>query len=240
MLNRKEIFKRAIHDCYTELYAKAQPMADYDNLVAELKIGKIDEKKNGPIYERHYISKEESDYIVNKYIDAYGMTERWKSDVETIEDYLINGGSKNAYVDEFTDDNGKYHPGYRSYENVLPLKTQILNIMKEFDCSDAATEVAEKIYSKVMETIKSCKDFYKFDNEAESFRTAIYLGAAPTQDKETVKKWWKDNYNADIEIEDNIPELFWYYDNGYTEDEILAEYGYDNFEELIEKEFTHK
>lgn len=238
MLNRKEIFNQAIHDCYTELYAKAQPIADYDNLVTELKSGKIDEKTDGPIYERHYISEEELDYIVNKYIDAYGMREHWKSDVETIEDYLINGGSKNTYINEFTDDNGKYYPGYRSYEDVAPLKTQILDSMKEFDCSDTAAEVAENIYNKVMETIKSCKDFYKFDNEAESFRTAIYLGATPTQDKEIVKKWWKDNYNADIEIEDRIPELFWYYDNGYTEDEILEEYGYNNFEELIEKEFT--
>ena len=45
-ITRKEILNKAYHDCMCELYAKSQPMADYDNLVAELKAGKIDEEKD--------------------------------------------------------------------------------------------------------------------------------------------------------------------------------------------------
>ena len=241
IINRDEIIKNAIHDCYVELYAKAQPMADYDNLVAEMKAGKIDEKKDGPVYERHYISQEELDYIVNKYIDAYRMTEHWISDIETLEEYLINGGYKNAYVDEFTDDNGNHHSGYRSYEHVVPIKKQISNIVEQYNDGEynTNTQLIEDLTNKVMETIKSCKDFYRFDREANDFKTAIYLGASPCTDIKGVKEWWKNNYNIDIEIEEHNPKLFWYYDNGYTDEDLAEEFEDlgENWKEELDKQW---
>lgn len=244
IVNRKEIIKKAIHDCYAELYAKAQPLADYDNLTAEIKAGKIDEEKEVAIYNRHYISKEELEYIVNKYIEAYGMTEHWKSDVETIEDYLINGGYKNTYVDSSTDDNGKYHPGHRSYENVAPLRKQIKEILKDEygeDWYEFADEKAATITDKVMETIKNCKDFYRFDREANEFKAAIYLGAAPTSDPDIVRKWWKDNYNVDIEIEERNPLLLWEQDNyGDAFEEIMEEEDGPNWKEIWKKKWEEK
>ena len=239
-VNRKEIIKKAIHDCYAELYAKAQPLADYDNLVAERKAGKINEE-DGPVYDRHYISKDELEYIVNKYIEAYGMTEHWKSDVETIEDYLINGGSKNAYVDSSTDDNGNYHPGYRSYEDVAPLKNQIHNILSNTLSGINLESSTKEVTSIVMETIKNCKDFYRFDREADEFKTAIYLGAAPTSNPDIVRKWWKDNYNVDIEIEERNPLLLWEQDNyGDAFEEIMEEEDGPNWKEIWKKKWEEK
>lgn len=241
MLSRKEIIKKAIHDCYAELYAKAQPLAEYDNLIAEIKAGKIDEEKEGAIYNRHYISKEELEYIVNKYIEAYGMTEHWKSDVETIEDYLIHGGSKNAYVESSTDDNGNYHPGYRSYEDVAPLKKQIYNILNNTLNGINLESSTKEITDKVMETIKNCKNFYRFDREADEFKAAIYLGAAPTANPDIVRKWWKDNYNVDIEIEERNPLLLWEQDNyGDAFEEIMEEEDGPNWKEIWRKKWEEE
>ena len=52
------------------------------------------------------------------------------------------------------------------------------------------------------------------------------LGHAPTSNKETVKKWWKEHYNHDVEIEDRNPNLLW----------AMDEYG-NEFEEIMEDEY---
>jgi len=70
-ITRDDVLSRAVTECYREMFAKAQPEADYDNLLEEYRQGKIDEDKDGPVYNRHYLSYEEYIYIMNKYIDAY-------------------------------------------------------------------------------------------------------------------------------------------------------------------------
>ena len=224
-ITRKEILNKAYHDCMCELYAKSQPMADYDNLVAELKAGKIDEEKDGPVHDRHYISKEELEYVVNKYIDAYGMTERWRSYIETLEYYLNNGGTKKKGKD---------------YEDVAPLKEHIHDILNNTLSGINLESSTKEITDKVMELIKNCKDFYKFDNEAEIFRAHLYLGAVPSTNKDTVKDWWKEHYNTDIEIEDRNPKLFWYRDNDYTDEDLEYEFDDPNWKENLDKQWKEE
>ena len=237
MLTREEILNKAYHDCMHEMYAKSQPEADYDNLIEEYRSGKIG--KDERIYERHYLSMDEFLYIRDKYKSAYEIKSHWKDDVEVVEDYLKNGGNKDKYIKDWDDEHG-HHPGYRSYEKVPPLKEQILKIMNEFDCSDAAKEVGETIYNKVMEIINDCKDYYRFDREEESFDCNIALGASPTANPESVKKWWKDNYNQDIEIEERNPRLFWYRDNDYTDEDLKEEFDSENWKEIVDKEWEEE
>ena len=52
MLDRQNVLEKAVEDCFREMYAKAQPMADWDNIVEEYKSGKIG--KDEPVYNRHY------------------------------------------------------------------------------------------------------------------------------------------------------------------------------------------
>ena len=221
-LNREKILNEAIDACLREMYAKAQPSADFDQLVQDIKDGKID--KDEPIYERYYLSYEEFKYIIDKYKKAYRINEEWKSNIEVLEEYLNKGGIKNKYIPTKIDEDGFKHPGYRGYEDVPPLKEQIRSIMKDFDCSECAQELADEITNKVMETIKNCKDFYKFDREEGDFSCAIALGCSPSQNAENVKKWWKENKGIDIKIEERIPRLFWYYDEGYTDEELAEEF----------------
>lgn len=237
MITRREILSKAFNDCFREMYAKAQPEADWDNLIEECRTGKI--SKNDSIYDRHYLSMDEFLYIRDKYKEAYNIKSHWKEDIEVLEDYLQKGGNKDKYIDDWEDEHG-HHPGYRSYEEVPPLKEQILAIMKDFDCSEAAANVGEQIYNKVMETIKSCKDYYKFDREEEEFNVHTSLGPSPCIDMETVKKWWKDNYDYDVEIEEHNPLLFWYIDNGYTDEDLAYEFDSENWKEIVDKEWEEE
>lgn len=237
MLTREEILNKAFNDCMSEMYEKSQPCADWENLIEEYKAGKI--KKNESFYDRHYLSMDEFLYIRDKYKEAYNIKSHWKDDIEVLEDYLINGGNKDKFIKDWEDEYG-HHPGYRSYEEVLPLKEQILDMMKDFDSSDAAAEVAENIYNKVMETIKNCKDYYKFDREENSFNIHASLGPSPCISAEIVKKWWKDNYNYDIEIEERNPKLFWYRDMGYTDEDLAEEFDSENWKEIVDKEWEEE
>ncbi len=236
MLNRREILKKAVHDCMCEMYKKAQPSADLDQIIEDYKAGKIG--KDERVYERYYLSQEEFLYIRDKYKEAYRIKEEWKPNIEVLEKYLVEGGLKDKYIPEEVDEDGMRHPGYRSSEKVPPLKELILDIMKDFDMSEAAAEVGEQIYDKVMETIKNCKDFYMFDREERDFDIGVALGASPTSNPGDVKKWWKENKALDIEIEERNPLLFWekeYYGDEF-EEVMKDEYG-DNWKEIWDKKW---
>lgn len=225
MLDREEVLCKAYEDCIREMFAKAQPSADWDNIIEEYKAGKIDEKKDGPIYDRHYLSFEEYNYILDKYMKAYRIESEWKEDVEVVEEYLNKGGHKDKYIEDYDDEHG-HHPGYRSYEDVPPLKQLILKEMYDWiDDENQCNGAAENITKIVMDTIATCKNYYSFNVDEQKFRNTVCMRCSPTGSIETVKKWWKDHYDIDIEIEERNPLLFWEQDN----------YG-DDFEEIMEEE----
>lgn len=226
MLDREEVLCKAYEDCIREMFAKAQPSADWDNIIEEYKAGKIDEKKDGPIYDRHYLSAEEYKYILDKYMKAYRIESEWKDDIEILEDYLNKGGNKDKYIEDWEDEHG-HHPGYRSYEEVPPLKEHIEKIIyDEYDGNgEIADRVAQVVTDKVMELISTCKNYYSFNADEQKFRNTVCMRCSPTGSIETVKKWWKEHYDIDIEIEERNPLLFWEQDY----------YG-DEFEEVMEEE----
>ena len=240
IIDRDNIFGKAFHDCMKEMYAKSQPEADYDNLLEEFRSGKIG--KDERIYERHYLSMDEFLYIRDKYKDAYNIKTHWKDDVEVVEEYLSKGGLKDSYIPEKIDKDGFKHPGYRSAEKVLPIKEQIRNLLQKYTLSDITSELSEEIANLVLDNVKECKNFYKFDREENSFDYNIALGASPTSNPETVKQWWKDNYNVDIEIKERNPKLFWYYDHEYTDEDLAEEfedYG-ENWKEKLDQEWKEE
>ena len=224
MLDREEVLCKAYEDCIREMFAKAQPSADWDNIIEEYKAGKIDERKDGPIYDRHYLSSAEFKYIMDKYMKAYRIESEWKEDVEVIEEYLNKGGHKDKYIEDWEDEHG-HHPGYRSYEEVPPLKEHIDNILSSYIGEKNCKQVRDEITNKVMELIHECKNYYSFNIDEQKFRNTVCMRCSPNGNIETVKKWWKDHYDVDIEIEERNPLLFWERDN----------YG-DRFEEIMEEE----
>lgn len=183
-LTRNDVIKKAYDECLTEMYAKAQPPLDYMDTVRRIKKGEEVETRLDPLYQRHYLSQDEFHYILNKYIEAYGMSPYWKDSVETVEEYLKNGGLKTVYKND-----GK-----------TTVRTPKL-----------VDEIGEENAEKVFALIKDCKDFYRFDREGSDFSCSISLGCSPMSSKERVIQYWKE-HGKDITIEDREPDTFWYRD----------------------------
>ena len=228
MLDRKEILERAYTECMVEMYAKAQPSVDYYQLLEDAKNGKIG--KDEKVYERYYLSRDEFEHIRNKYIEAYRLNETWRPNIELLEQYLTEGGTKDKYIKAHTDEYG-YHPGHRGYEKVAPLKEQFAEIFHESDfytgseMDEASEELINNLYDIVTDIIDTCKNFYRFDREESSFDCSVALGPSPCSNKDIVIEYWKSQ-GIDIEIEERNPLLFW--DMDY--------YG-DSFEEVMEDEY---
>ena len=233
MLDRDVIIKRAIDECMEEMYQKAQPPANYKELVEKVKNKELFESPEDPIYNRHYLSQEEFEYIKNKYSDAYRFKPHWKKDIEVLEEYLEKGGNKDKYIPETMEEDGSTHPGYRSYEKVKPIRSQIQDLIQDED-------LANKVADLVFNTIKECKDYYKFDQTQEIFDFHICLGASPTSNKDAVKQYW-ESQGKSIEIEDRNPLLFWdkeYYGSAF-EEVMLDEYGKE-WKEFWNKQYQNK
>lgn len=233
MLDRDIIIKRAIDECMEEMYQKAQPSASYKELVEKVKAKDICDSHEDPIYNRYYLSMEEFDYIKNKYSEAYGFKPHWKEDIEVLEEYLKKGGNKDKYIPTTMEEDGSIHPGYRSYDKVKPLRSQIHELIADED-------VANKVTDLVFNTIKECKNYYRFDKTQEIFDFHICLGASPTSNKETVKKYW-ESQGKSVEIEDRNPLLLWdkdYYGSEF-ENAMLDEYGPD-WKEFWDEKYQDK
>lgn len=232
MFEREDVLSNALMECIKEMFAKAQPAADFDNLIEEKKAGKIDEDKDGPVYNRHYLSMDEFTYILDKYMKAYRINAEWKEDVDIIKGYLENGGSKDKYIESYTDEDGNFHSARRGYEPVAPLKEQIFKYLCNSHDEHISQDLTDGVYNLVMSAINDCKNFYNFNADEMKFRNTLMMWATPTSNKETVKKWWKEHYDVDIEIEDRNPLLFWEYDYyGDNIDEVMKEEYGDNWEE---------
>lgn len=55
-LSRNEIISEAIYKCYKEMYKMAQPSVDFDQIIEDIKSGKI--KSDEPVYEHYYLSSD--------------------------------------------------------------------------------------------------------------------------------------------------------------------------------------
>ena len=229
-LTRREIMHRAIHDCMKEMYEKAQPSADWDNIVAEYQEGKIG--KDERIFERHYLSHKEFKYIMDKYLEAYGFKRKWVEYINILRDYLVDGGTTETCLKDT-----EFDTPYRGYEKVPPIKTRITNLLKE-KYNTTNDEMVEDITNEVLDSVDKCKNFYRFEHEESDFEIAVALGASPTSNPKTVKKWWKENYNQDIEIVERNPNLLWDMDE-YGDDfeqVMISEHG-ENWKEITDKEW---
>lgn len=175
--DKDDFWDFAISKCLEEMYAVAQPPADYNEILKLAKDKK--EQKDTPFFQQHYLSEQEYTCIVNKYLDMLNIKSVWGDYTDIMIEYLKNGGYKNIYVSRDGD-----NPGYRSYEDVEPIINQI----------------GEEAANKVFEYMNLCKNFYKFNRDESAFRFTI-SNVAPTSNAKSVKEFWKSQ-GVDIEIEE--------------------------------------
>lgn len=215
-LSRKDIIQRAYEDCMEEMFRKSQPSGSYKEYVEKAQKGEITEKDR--VYEWHYLSQDEYTYIIDKYLKAYNMVERWHDNLDVVKKYFTDEAPKDKWIPEYTDEHGNRHPGHRGYERLPHFSKVIEDIINEKGVKDKEdiNVIAQAIYDAVIERITTCQDFYKFDSEENGFRFSVGLGPSPTCNKETVIKYWKEK-GIDVNIEDRDPNLFWEKDE-YGED----------------------
>lgn len=219
MLSREDILERAYNECMIEMYAKSQPSANFNELLEGVKNGTIIDTPNDKVFERYYLSYEEFHYILNKYVELYGMSEKWNSYLETVEKYFTGEGRKDIWIAEKTDEDGDKHPGYRSSEAVPHIKDTIYNILKQYINDSNSQEIRDKITKEVLSYIENCKNYYRYDREEHNFSARVALGCSPTSNKNSVIEYWKKQ-GKDIEIVERNPRLLWdmdYYGEEFEE-----------------------
>ena len=207
-LDRDTIVEEAIVRCLSEMYAKAQPSADYKKLLKMKEKGEIEDSQENPIYQRYYLSHEEAQYIVNKYIEAYGFDGKkdWEYHIERLSDWLSGGNWSNP-------------------EHIL---TDTIN-------NELQNEPASK---KLTDSILALIEKFKVEKtrttiEEQTFCFNVWLGCSPTSNKQSVIDYWKKQ-GVDIEIEDRCPDWLWSIDEyGRKEFELMMkdEYG-KNWKEI--------
>lgn len=198
MKTRRDIVNKAVFDCLDEMYRNSQPSITWEEVESEAKMNP--EKR---IWEEHYLSAKKFEEIHDKYMHMYRIGDEFKDNVGLVEEYLSKGGTKDKYIEAHTDEYG-YHPGYRGYENVKPIKEQIREIViNELGEGNVSNSITNKITETVMNTIKYCKEFYCFNREEIGFRFNV-SNYSPNSNIEAVRKIYKD---TDIVInEDTLDE----------------------------------
>ena len=219
-LQREDILAKARRECMIEMYAKAQPAYDLAAFFAEYDKHKDDptwhhpdDDPKYPLYMKHYLSEKEFYHIRDRYIEAYGLKKTWEPNIELLVQYLKDG----VYHDEYEyDENCTGHRVTRRLPSIND-------------------EIGEENAKKVEYLINECKNWFRFDREEADFSCAIALGGSPSSNKEAVKEYWKNNHGIDIEIVERDPERLWYYDNGWTDEEIDEEFAEaDKISKIIE------
>ena len=211
MLDEKEIMQEAIDRCMREMYAKSQPVGDWDKYLEDAREGRIG--KDERVYERHFLCHNQFLYILNKYKKAYGFLEHWTSDCDLLIRDLTEGGLKDIYVEG---KNG--YPGYRSAEKTPKLKDLI----------------GEENSEKVINLIKDIRNFYRFDRNEETFSFNVSLGASPCSNAETVREYWKYQ-GIDVEIDETELSEDDYWEMDYY-GHLLKEDDDDELDETPEEE----
>jgi len=242
MINRDNVLSKAVDDCLEELYTLAVPKITWEKFKEECKIysekykkweserkinSELDKKSRteciGPApYEFYFLPREIMKDICDSYVHAYKMDNQQEL-LDTIE--ILKNYCKepivDKYIDDWTDETGFHHPGYRSYDHPDNLKKELQKIFddeilpdickqynKQYNLQTTGIESSvSKAYSQIFqnkffEFLDMAGKFYNWNRDLNSFNVSVYLGPSPNSNKEAVINNWKKYRNQDIEIDE--------------------------------------
>lgn len=186
-------------------------------------------------YEFYFLPREIMKDICNSYINAYRIDQQQEL-LDTIE-ILKNYCKKpvvDKYIDDWTDETGFHHPGYRSYDHPDNLEKELQKIFDNKILPDICKQYNEqynlqttgiessvsKAYSQIFqneffEFLDMAGNFFNWNRDLNSFNISVYLGPSPSSNKNAVIENWKKYKNKDIEIDEEQIKK-----NYYGEDEL--------------------
>ena len=219
MITRSKLLSKAIDDCMKELYSFVQPSIEWDEFIKQNKIYSErykkweNEKDSNPEYksksitecigprpyEFYYLPKDIMKDICDSYVHAYRIDQQQEL-LDTIE--ILKNYCKepivDKYIDDWTDETGFHHPGYRSYDHPDNLEKQLIDLIPDSGFDKSA--IAESVQSKFFEFHDMAGNFFNWNGDLNSFNVSVYLGPSPNSNKEAVIKNWKEYRGEDIEI----------------------------------------
>ena len=228
-MTKDNVINDAIEKCLKELYTLAVPSITWEEFEKECieysekyKKWESERKKNkelenksrkeciGPApYEFYYLPKEIMKEICESYVYAYEL-DRHQNLLDIIE--ILKNYCKDPvvdkYVNDWTDETGLHHPGYRGYDHPDNLEKELEKILHN-------TSTVRLIQEKFFEFLDMAGEFFNWNRDLNTFNCSVYLGPSPNSNKEAVIENWKEYRNQDIEIdEEQIKKDY------YGEDEL--------------------
>ena len=173
-------------------------------------------------FEFYYLPKKIMKDICDSYIYAYKLDSQQEllDIIETLKGYCKEP-IVDKYIDDYTDEHGNHHPGYRSYDHPDNLEEEIRKIFdkevlpdickqynKQFNLNSTGIESSFSIaYSKMFqdkffEFLDMAGNFYNWNRNLNTFNMSVYLGPSPNSNKDRVIENWKKYRGVDIEIDE--------------------------------------
>jgi len=230
MISRDDVLSKAIDDCLKELYTLVVPKVTWEEFKEECKIysekykkweserkinSELDKKSKteciGPApYEFYFLPREIMKDVCDSYVHAYKMDNQQEllDTIETLKNYCKKP-TVDKYVDDWTDETGFHHPGYRSYDHPDNLEKEIIKILP----SNTDINIIKEINNKFFEFLDMAGKFYNWNRDLNSFSVSVYLGPSPNSNKEAVINNWKKYRNQDIEIDEEQIKKDYYGDD---------------------------
>lgn len=208
-INIDIVIEQVMHDCLCEMYKKAQPSADYDEYVRKLKSGELKEERGKEIYRRHYLPRKQYYSILNKYIDAFKLKDRWNDHIDMVIDYLGENAKEEVSVRK---DGFPPTREYRQLDDISVifedcLKTKFATLIGFEISEEELNEVSNELKEALLQRIETCRTHFRSDYEVSYFEFNI-ASVSPTLNKEEVIDYWKTK-GVDIEIIDRDTDEYY-------------------------------
>ena len=154
-------------------------------------------------YEFYYLPREVMKDICDDYVRAYRMDSQQEllDTIEILKNYCEEP-IVDKYIDDYTDEHGNHHPGYKSYDRPDNLIREVTKILIKYDDS-MDSEQGEEVVDKFFEFLDMAGNFYCWNHDLNAFSMTVYLGASPNSNKEAVIENWKKYRKQDITIDES-------------------------------------
>lgn len=161
-------------------------------------------------FEFYYLPNDIMKEVCQSYVNAYNIDAQQEllNIISILKDYCRRP-IVDKYIDEHTDENGNWHPGYRSYDNPDNLEKELRKIIKSAEnipldkkesYEKSYNKLIDDVHNKFFEFLDMAGNFYNWNRDLNSFNMTVYLGPSPNSNKEAVIKNWKKYRDKDIEI----------------------------------------
>jgi len=221
MKSREQLLSEAAEDCLKDFYKYSIPKISWEDFLEENKVynkkykeweklkdrPKIKEFCGPKPYEFYYLPREILKDIVDNYINTYELDHQQEllNTIEILKNYCKEP-IVDKYIDDWTDETGFHHPGYRGYDHPDNLEKELEKILHN-------TSTARLIQEKFFEFLDMAGEFYNWNRDLNSFNMTVYLGPSPNSNKQAVIDNWKQYRNKDIEIDEEQIKKEYYGDD---------------------------